>query len=255
MRLSRRRVLISGAASGIGLAVAERFVAEGAAVAMVDHDEQQLRTAAQAVGNASAVGGRVFWQTADVSDEDAVEVAVEHLAGQLGGLDGLVNAAGVDLAGPLETLSVAAWDRLFAVNLRGPFLLCRAALPRLRMSGDATIVNVSSGAGLQPIAGRSGYCASKAGLVMFGKALAMEAAPSVRVNSVCPGAIDTPLLRSAYEESNDPEAALQAIRERYLLSRIGEPREVAEAILYLSSKESSFVTGTTIAVDGGRTFH
>lgn len=249
MRLRGRRILISGAASGIGLAVARRFAEEGAAVGMVDVDEEGLRTAA------AGLDERTFWRCLDVSDEQAVGAVVTDLVGKLGGLDGLVNAAGVDLPSAVEGTSVEDWDRLFGVNLKGPFLLCRAALPHLRDSGNATIVNISSGAGLQPIAGRSGYCASKAGLIMFGKALAMEAAPEVRVNSVCPGAVDTPLMRSSYEGADDPDGALRAIRERYLLRRIGTPEELADAVLYLSSSESSFVTGVSLAVDGGRTFH
>jgi len=116
-------------------------------------------------------------------------------------------------------------------------------------------VNIASAAALKPVAGRTGYCASKAGLVMLGKALAMEAAPEVRVNSVCPGAIDTPLLRGSYENDENPGAVLQAITDRYLMRRIGDVDEVADAVLYLTSDESTFVTGTALAVDGGRTFH
>lgn len=249
MRLRGRRILISGAASGIGLAVTERFISEGATVGLIDVNEHGLETVA------ARLGSGVAWRKADVSDEAAVESAVSALADELGGLNGLVNAAGVDLQTPLEETSVKDWDRLFEINVRGPFLLCRAAMPYLRASGDATIVNVASGAGLQPISGRSGYCASKAGLVMLGKALAIEAAPGVRVNSVCPGAIDTPMLRSSYESAENEEAAIQRIRERYLLRRVGDPRELADAVLYLTSAESSFVTGIALAVDGGRTFH
>src|SRR5690606_10723513 len=156
--------------------------------------------------------------------------------------------------GRVEDTAVESWDRLFAVNLRGPFLLCRAALPHLRRVEKAAIVNVASGAGLLPVADRSGYCASKAALVMFGKALALEAAP-VRVNSVCPGAIDTPLLATSYEGAPDPDATLAAIRARYALKRIGEAHEVADAVLFLMGSESSYVTGAALAVDGGRTFH
>lgn len=254
MRLDGYRVLVSGAASGIGLAVCQRFVAEGASVAMVDVADGALESAGGALRATAPNGTKVTRYVADVADEQAATGAVERAAADLGGLDGVVNCAGIDLTGTVDDTTVADWDRLFAVNLRGPFVLCRAALPHLRRSTKPSIVNVSSGAGLRPVANRSGYCASKAGLVMFSKALALEAAP-VRVNAVCPGAIDTPLLRTSYEGAEDPAGALQAIRDRYALRRVGHAADVANAALYLMSSESSFVTGTALAVDGGRTFH
>ena len=147
----------------------------------------------------------------------------------LGGLDGVVNAAGIDLQAPLSGMTLADWSRVMAVNLTGPMLVCRAALPHLRRAGGGTIVNVSSAAGLAPLAQRTAYCATKAGLVMFGKALAMElAADGIRVNAVCPGAVDTPLFRSSYEGAADPQAALESIRNRYALHRIAQPEEIAE---------------------------
>lgn len=254
MRLDGYRVLVSGAASGIGLAVCQRFVAEGASVALVDVAQEALDAAADGLEGRASPGAVVTRYVADVSDELAATEAVARAARDMEGLDGVVNCAGIDLTGGVEATTVADWDRLFAVNLRGPFLLCRAALPHLRHSSRPSIVNVASGAGLLPVANRSAYCASKAGLVMFSKALALEAAP-VRVNAVCPGAIDTPLLRTSYEGAEDPASALQAIRDRYALREIGDASDVANAALYLISSESSFVTGTALAVDGGRTFH
>jgi NAD(P)-dependent dehydrogenase (short-subunit alcohol dehydrogenase family) len=133
---------------------------------------------------------------------------------------------------------------------------CRAALPFMRRAGGGCIVNVASAAGLSPLAGRSAYCASKAGVIMFGKALAIElAADGIRVNAVCPGAIDTPLLRSSWENADDPERELENIRQRYALRRIADAAEVAEAILFLCGPASSYITGTALAVDGGRSYH
>ncbi|MES2533476.1 MAG: SDR family NAD(P)-dependent oxidoreductase [Pseudomonadota bacterium] len=249
-----QRFVISGGASGIGLAVARLALQRGARVGLLDRDADALAAAARSLGDGDA--NNVITLHCDVADADAVNSAIADAAERLGGIDALVNSAGIDLLAPLEDMQDADWARVLAVNLTGPMLLCRAALPHLRSAGGGTIVNVSSGAGLSPLPNRTAYCAAKAGVIMFGKALAIEAAPDgIRVNAVCPGAIDTPLFRTSYENAPDPAAALEAIRQRYALRRIAQPEEVAEAVLYLSSAASSYVTGTALAVDGGRTFH
>jgi NAD(P)-dependent dehydrogenase (short-subunit alcohol dehydrogenase family) len=247
-----RRFVISGGASGIGLAVARLAQQRGARVALLDRDVAALAAAVRHLGE----GPDVVALTCDVADANAVNHAIAEAAERMDGVDALVNSAGIDLLTPLEAMQDADWARVLAINLTGPMLLCRAALPHLRRAGGGTIVNVSSGAGLSPLPNRTAYCAAKAGVIMFGKALAIEAAPDgIRVNAVCPGAIDTPLFRTSYENAPDPAAALEAIRQRYALRRIAAPEEVAEAVLYLSSAASSYVTGTALAVDGGRTFH
>ncbi|VTU46582.1 2-(R)-hydroxypropyl-CoM dehydrogenase (plasmid) [Variovorax sp. SRS16] len=245
-----QRFLVSGGASGIGLAVARLALARGARVCLLDRDRATLEAVCGELGDGA------FAAVCDVADPLAVGAAVAQAAEQLGGIDALVNSAGIDSRMPLEQLSDAEWARTLAVNLTGPMLLCRAALPHLRGAGGGTIVNVSSGAGLSPLLHRTAYCASKAGVIMFGKALAIEVAPdNIRVNAVCPGAVDTPLFRTSYEQSADPERDLELIRQRYALHRIAQPEELAEAILYLSGPGSSYITGTALAVDGGRTFH
>ncbi|WP_188588865.1 SDR family NAD(P)-dependent oxidoreductase, partial [Achromobacter denitrificans] len=192
----------------------------------------------------------------DVTDSAAVEQAVREAAGALSGIDGVVNCAGVDLRADLESTRDEDWNRVLAVNLSGPMHVCRAAVPHLKQAGGGSIVNVSSAAGLSPLPQRSAYCAAKAGVNMFGKVLAMElAAFGIRVATVCPGAVDTPLFRSSYEDGPDPQAGLAAIRARYALGRIARPEELAEAILFLSGPGASYITGATLAVDGGRSFH
>lgn len=244
------RFVITGGASGIGLAVAKLAIERGARAVLLDLDPVALSKAAESLGDAALP------LVCDVTDGDAVKVAVDRAAAWLGGMDAVVNSAGVDLLTPLEQADDARWARMLAVNLTGPMLVCRAAMPHLRRAGGGTIVNVSSGAGLTPLLNRTAYCATKAGVIMFGKALAIEAAADgIRVNAVCPGAVDTPLFRSSYENSADPERDLEAIRQRYALKRVAAPEEIAEAVLYLSSPASSYVTGTALAVDGGRTFH
>jgi NAD(P)-dependent dehydrogenase (short-subunit alcohol dehydrogenase family) len=140
------------------------------------------------------------------------------------------------------------------VNLNGPFHVCRAAAPFLREASESTVVNVASGAGLVPLKHRTAYCASKAGLVMFTKALAMELAP-VRVNAFCPGIIDTPLFRLSFENEPDPDAELRRILDRYLIKRAASPEEAAQVVLFLTSRASSIMTGVALAGDAGRTFH
>jgi len=249
-RLAGRHALIAGGAKGIGAATAELFLAEGAQVAVLDRDRGALDDFT------ARCASRVFGAVADVSDAEAVAAAVASAAGALGGIDAVVNAAGIDLVADVETMPLEAWNRVLAVNLTGPMLVMRACYPHLKAAGSGTIVNVSSGAGLLPLQNRTAYCASKAGLQMASKALAMEAAAfGIRVNTVCPGAVETDLFRDGLADTPDPEAAYEAVRARYALRRIAEPAEIAAAILWLTSAESSFVTGTAMAVDGGRTFH
>lgn len=244
--LAGRRILITGAAKGIGLATAERFLKEGASVAALDRDRHALQT----------LDGRLSIFGADVTDPASLTVAIAGAAAALGGLDGVVNAAGIDLIADIENMELADWNRIIAVNLTGPMLVAQAVYPHLKAAGGGTIVNVSSGAGLSPLKHRTAYCASKAGLQMAAKALAMEAAEfGIRVNTVCPGAVETELFRSSIDTQPDPVAAYETVRARYALQRIASPEEIAAAILWLTSAESSYVTGTAIAVDGGRTFH
>jgi NAD(P)-dependent dehydrogenase (short-subunit alcohol dehydrogenase family) len=237
-RLAGRRIVVTGAASGIGRAVAGLFLQAGAQVAALDRRSPQ------------ALPGALCLQ-ADVTDADAVQTQVDLAARTFGGLDGLVNAAGIANTDLAEEVSLADWKRVLEVNLTGTFVVCRACLPHLRAAGTGTIVNLSSGQGLQPFLRRSAYAASKAGVIAFSKSIAMEWAPVIRVNTICPGAVDTPMVRAGYSE----EVLRTQVGPRYALGRIGEPIEIAQAALYLSSSESSFVTGIVLAVDGGRSYH
>ena len=254
MRLAGRRILVTGAASGIGRATATLFRAEGAAVALLDRNSTMLAQAAAEVG--AGAGPAVHALVADVADEAQVAEAVSDGAAALGGLDGLVGAAGIDLLRPFAEMTAGDWRTVLDVNLTGAFLVTHAALAHLLAAGRGTVVQIASGAALRPLAARTAYCASKAGLVMFAKTLAVDlATANIRVNAICPGIIDTPLFHQSFETAADPDAELQRILDRYLIRRIGRPEDIAHAALFLSCAESSHVTGTALAVDGGRTFH
>jgi NAD(P)-dependent dehydrogenase (short-subunit alcohol dehydrogenase family) len=241
VRLAGRRILITGAASGIGAETARLFASEGAKVALVD------RTPIADAANAAVV---------DVADAAAVAQAVDALADGLGGLDGVVGCAGIDLLRPFAEMTADDWRRVLDVNLTGPFNVCHAAVPHLRAAGGGTIVHIASGAGLRPLPGRTAYCSAKAGLVMFAKSLAIDLAPdSIRVNAICPGIVDTPMFRDGLADAADPDAELTMVLDRYLIKRIGQTLDIANAALFLSSSESAQITGSALAVDGGRVFH
>lgn len=249
--LAGRRVFLSGAAGGIGLACVERLVAEGSTVGCFDVNARALDALAKRFSTQQV---KIF--PGDITIAVDVTRCVDRFAKDAGGLDGVVNSAGTDIVRPLQSTSDEDWRRIMAVNLDGPMRVCRAAFAHMRSSGGGSIVNVSSAAGLQPLLHRTAYSASKAGLQMFSKALALEGAEfGIRVNSVCPGAVDTELLRGFLSAAADPAAELEKVKARYALRRIAEPGEIAAAIFWLIGPESSYVTGTAIAVDGGRTFH
>jgi NAD(P)-dependent dehydrogenase (short-subunit alcohol dehydrogenase family) len=182
---------------------------------------------------------------ADVTQEAAVAHAVERGATAMGGIDGVVNGAGIVIHGSVLTVGVAAWQRVLDVNLTGTYIVVRCCLPRLLKGPGATIVNIASGQGLLPnTPNMTAYAASKGDVVNLTRALAAELAPTIRVNSICPGMVDTPMTAGLPGEVN-----------RYAMQRIAQPLEIAQAVLFLTAPGSSFVTGAALAVDGGRTFH
>jgi NAD(P)-dependent dehydrogenase (short-subunit alcohol dehydrogenase family) len=237
-RLRGRRIVITGAASGIGRCTAELFAAHGAKVALLDRDESAL------AGVRDAIPGAVA-RSADVTNEASVVSAVQELAAAMGGIDGVVSAAGVMLRGSIADTSVDEFRRVVEINLTGPYIVVRACLPWLVQAPEATIVNLGSGQSLLPNSpDRTAYSASKGGVLNLTRAMAAELAPRIRANTVCPGLVDTPMA-----------LGVQGNVGNYALRRLAKPIEIAEAILFLTAFESSFVTGAALAVDGGRSFH
>jgi NAD(P)-dependent dehydrogenase (short-subunit alcohol dehydrogenase family) len=237
-RLAGRRIVITGAASGIGRATATMFAAEGASLALLDRNAQALAEVGRPLGAFTCAG--------DVADEGAMKDAVARGAETLGGIDGVVNAAGIQIRGSVLEVDAAEWRRTLDINLTGTYIVVRSCLPWLTKSpGVSTIVNIASGQALLPNApNRTAYAASKGGVLNLTRALAAELAPAVRANCVCPGLVDTPMAEG-----------VQGNVGNYALKRLARPDEIARAILFLTSTESSYVTGAALAVDGGRSFH
>jgi NAD(P)-dependent dehydrogenase (short-subunit alcohol dehydrogenase family) len=236
-RLRDRRILITGAASGIGRRTAQLFAAEGAALTLLDRSPEALAEMADETRGCAV--------EADVTDEASIAEAVARGAAAMGGIDGVVNAAGIVIRGPVLDVSVADWRRVIDVNLTGIYIVVRCCLPFLSQAAGATIVNIASGQGLLPNTPEmTAYAASKGGVVNLTRALAAELAPAIRVNSICPGMVNTPMTRGGQGDVTP-----------YALKRVAEPLEIAHALLFLTGRESSFITGAALAVDGGRTFH
>ena len=247
MDFSGKKVLITGASRGIGYATAQQFLALGASVVVNGRTEQSVTAAITQLGG----GDCLIAAPGNVGEVEGCESIVSTAIAGLGGLDILVNNAGVCIDGAIEDADEATWDETLNVNLKGVFFCVRAALPALRNNGGA-IVNTASVAGLQGSSEGAMYCASKGGVVNLTRALAMELAPDIRVNCVCPGWVDTDMLRRDYVDlADDPAAAEREAIEEAPLKRVASPEEVAKAICYLASDDARFVTGVAFPLDGG----
>jgi len=244
--------LITGAASGIGRATALAFATEGASLGLSDRDGERLEETVRAVNELRA---RTVSACIDVSLEENVMQFVQDVDGAFGRIDVLFNSAGIDLQASVEDTNRQAWDRIIAVNLTGTFLTCKYTVPIMKRGRGGSIINVGSAAGIVPVPNRPAYNASKGAVIALTRSLALDLAPQIRANCICPGAVETPLLRSSIDATPDPEATRRGIASRHPLQRIAEPDEVARAVLFLASPEASYITGVTLPVDGGRTMH
>lgn len=249
-RLDGRTAWISGAASGIGRATAERFLREGARVALVDVDTDRGR----ALEAALAPLGPVRFFAADVADDDAVGESVARTVAAFGGLEVVVNNAGIVQVGKIHETTEAQWDRVMAVNVKSIFLSTRHALPHLIRHPESHIVNVASVSSFVGQASTPAYTASKGAVLQLTRSIALDyAADGVRCNCVCPGITDTPMLRAHVGSDPDPDATFARRLRRVPLRRALAPDEIARAIAYFACADSAGVTGTSLVVDGGYT--
>ena len=240
MRLEGRSALVTGGAKGIGAAIARRLSAEGARVTIGDVDTDGAEGVAAEIGAAAV--------RLDVTDPDSAETAVEAA----GGVDVLVNNAGMDEFAFFTDTDPGLWDRVLAVNLKGVLACTHAVLPGMQQAGYGRIVNVASEAGRVGSKGSAVYSAAKGGVIAFTKAAARENARfGITVNAVAPGPIDTPLLRRARELGEVGERIIETMKGATQLRRLGQPEEVAAAVAFLASEEAAYVTGETLGVSGG----
>lgn len=250
-RLSGKVALVTGAASGIGAAAARRLAQDGAAVLLTDRDLAGEEVAAAI----TAQGGTAAFRLHDVTSHPDWAAAVEHAVQEFGRLDILVNNAGIS-GGRHELMdhSLEAWRQILSVNLDGVFLGLRHAGPRIAAVGGGSVINISSILGKVGMGGAAAYCASKGGVTLLTKAAALEWAPlNIRVNSVHPGFIDTPLVSNALAERDDGNEMRVALMNAHPVGRFGLPREIGDAIAFLASDDASFITGAELVVDGGYT--
>jgi NAD(P)-dependent dehydrogenase (short-subunit alcohol dehydrogenase family) len=248
MDFTGKRILVTGGSRGIGRAAVEAFKAGGARVAVNGRTAESTAAGIAAMGHDGLLAA-----PGNVGTVAGCDAAVKAAVDALGGLDVLVNSAGVGYSGPMEDMDEAKWDESLDVNLKGTFFCIQAALPALRES-RGNIVNVASDAGLMGDPSLIVYCASKGGVVNMTKAMALAFAPDVRVNCVCPGYVDTDMVRrDGIETAADPAAAEQALLDYTPLGRLAQPVEIGAAIAYLAHADTKFVTGAALQIDGGTT--
>ena len=242
-------VLVTGATSGIGHAVAVKFAAASAHVVALGRDQAALREVESAVKNA---GGEPLTLTVDVTNSEQGQRAIDEAINRFDRLDVLVNAAGHISTGSIENTSLAAWDAMMNVNLRAVFQLMQLAAPHL-IKTKGNIVNVSSVTGLRSFPGVLAYCVSKAGLDQLTRCAALELAPrGVRVNAVNPGVVVTEIHKRGGMSEADYEKFLEHSKTTHPLGRVGDPGEIAELVFFLASEKASWITGATYSIDGGR---
>jgi len=244
-QLDGKVAVVTGAAQGMGRAVAERFAAEGASLVVVDVRADSLETLAASLSDRCV---KATARVADISNPEQVTTLIDETVADLGRIDVVVNAAGILHPTRFEEMTVAEWDRVIGVNLRGTFLVMRAVYPHMKACGRGSIVNFSSTAGLTvSTLGGAHYTASKHGVMGLTKALAKEGGPfGVRVNAVCPGLIDTEMVRATITPDR-----VRRYEAGFPIGRLGTPDEVAELVLFLASERSAYITGAALNISGG----
>ena len=251
MKLSGKVCVVTGAGSGIGKATARLFAQEGGRLTVADVDAERARATGEDIRRA---GGEAREVAGDVSRPDDVQRMLAETLRAFGRVDVLVNNAGFGFAATVEDTSEEDWDRIMAVNVKGVFLGCKYAVPLMRKQGGGVIVNTASVVSVVGIRNRAAYCASKGAVASLTKAMAIDhAQDGIRVNCIAPGTIDSPYFDRMFAASPDPKKLRQELEGRHIMNRLGTPEEIAKGMLYLACDDSSYVTGSTLLVDGGMT--
>lgn len=251
MRLKDKVSIITGAGAGIGKATALRFTQEGAKVVVADWDEA---AGEEVIGQIRESGGEAMFIHTDVSRSEDCRLLVERTIKAFERIDVLVNNAGIYVPGNITDTSEEDWKRILAVNVDGIFYCSRHAVPYMIKAGGGNIVHVGSEAGIVGIKNQIAYNVSKAAVIMMAKSMAIDLAPhNIRVNAVCPGTTETPLVKAAIEQSVDPAEARKTLESCRPANRLGRPEEIASAILFMASDEPGYATGSSLVIDGGMT--
>ena len=247
MELDGRVAIVTGGGSGIGRAISRLYAAEGAKVVIGD-----IKTSEEAVEDIRKHRGDAIFVRTDVRDPSQIRRLLDATVEKYAGIDIVCNNAGIELVRRLVDTTEEEWDMVINTNLRSSFLVSKYALPHMIRKGKGVIVNIASQLGLVGFENLTVYCASKGGLILLTKAMALEYAKhGIRVNCICPGAIDTPMLEREVKLMEDPDEARRVFVSKHPLGRLGTPEEIAQAALFLASDRSSFVTGESLVVDGG----
>ena len=250
MRLKDRVAIVTGGAKGIGGGICKVLSQEGAKVVVVDWDEKMGKKTAEDLNQA---GGEAIFVLCDVSNEDQVKAMIEATLKHFGKIDILVNNAGVGVYKTVLDTSSADWDHCLSVNLKGQFMCSKYAIPHMQSIGKGAIVNISSVHSFQTVNGVAPYAASKGGITALTRNMAIDYGPTIRVNSVAPGWVLTPLIQSIFDSYPDPADQQRQVEKRQVMKRIGQPEDIGYAVAFLVSDEASFITGTQLYVDGGLT--
>jgi len=251
MNLSGKVAIVTGGASGIGRAAALLMSCRGASVLVADIHSQESADVAREIGRD---GGLAEACAVDVSVNDEVERMIGAATEAFGGLDILVNCAAIQIVATLDETTEEMWDTIHRVNLKGVFLCSKHAVPAMLKRGGGAIVNVGSVLGIVADPTLAAYCAAKGGVLSLSRVAALTYGPkNIRVNCICPGDVETPLVQAYFDSAPDPDALRKDVFEKYALRRIASPQEIAKVIAFLASDESSFLTGSSIVVDGGLT--
>lgn len=251
MSLEGRVAIVTGGGMGIGEGIARELAAAGAAVVVSDvNDDAGEKTASEL----KEAGAKAAYVHCDTSKEDEVKALIEAAVQEFGKLDLMVNNAGLGIFKSVTEATVEEFDRAIAVNLRGPFLCMKHAAAPMREAGGGSIINIASVHSVQNVGGTAPYAASKGGVAALTRAAAIDLSPdNIRVNAICPGWTDTPLVQGIFDAADDPEAARKEIEDRQLLKRLGTPKDIGQAAVFLAGDGSTYMTGSLVFVDNGMT--